>query len=695
MLTWARPIITSAMGGMFGVALAALPLAPSATARALLSSAVLLALAGALLGVGFGLAHALLMRLPDRGRCALWLALGLAAGASVAWKLGAFHKLHGPHGRLALIVISGGACGGLGLGALAFAIQPDSHDLSPLLRARRTLRWEVIALLLLVAIGVEIAEANASVLNAYPAARRALAGFAWTCSLSAATLALRCASWTPRTLAAAGGLSSALLVFGGATLATATEAQLGLLAGANQTGHAVGLLRSISDWDRDGSSSLLGGGDCAPFDGAVHPLARELPGNGVDDNCNFGDGKAAPKFEATALVAAKEPPPVDILLITIDSLRADRTTPYGYARETTPNLARFASTALRFDNAYTSGAWTCLAIPSMLSGVYPRQLNWTSVGMNTDGEMFQALPNGALPAGHRAVVSMTFPADPERWTVQSALSARGIRTVGVLNRWAAFVVKIIGEGFDVADLSDSLDDATVTALAKDYLFALADEPFFLWVHYYNPHWPMEVHANVPRFGDGLGDRYDHEVAATDRELGELLDAAEAASGRPLAVIIAADHGELLSGQEQSHGIDLNQESIRIPLLLRAPGVTPGVVDTPVSLVDVAPTVLALAGLAGPANLSGTDLRKVPGNRAVISDLWRVELDGSISFDGIAVIDAGHQLTYDRLLNRKTLSSVRDRGSPPLALDRSLTPPLLEHTLGSYVDSQVGGPAHRR
>src|SRR5690606_8254541 len=123
-------------------------------------------------------------------------------------------------------------------------------------------------------------------------------------------------------------------------------------------GLTVRTLRYLTDFDRDGYSSLLGGGDCAPFDGAVHPGADEIPDNGLDDNCVGGDLPNGAIDHASPAVIPETPATLDVTIITIDPPRADHTSLSGYERDTTPALPAWAETATRFQRAYTAGPWT-------------------------------------------------------------------------------------------------------------------------------------------------------------------------------------------------------------------------------------------------------------------------------------------------------------------------------------------------
>jgi arylsulfatase A-like enzyme len=122
-------------------------------------------------------------------------------------------------------------------------------------------------------------------------------------------------------------------------------------------------------------------------------------------------------------------------------------------------------------------------------------------------------------------------------------------------------------------------------------------PFFLWLHYFSPHWPYERHEGFD-FGDDDLDRYDSDIAFDDREIGVLLDRLDELGLRERTIVfLTADHGEEFRDHGGTkHGFRLYRELTHVPLLLFVPGVAPAVVSTPVELVDLFPTVCELLEL---------------------------------------------------------------------------------------------------
>ncbi|HEV8245360.1 MAG TPA: sulfatase-like hydrolase/transferase, partial [Polyangiaceae bacterium] len=507
------------------VALAALAglIVPSGV---LVSALGLGGLAGALLGAALGLCQAALRGLPARMLRASWLALGALVGLSLAQKLGAFNKLHGAHARFSLLTITGFLTLGLAAGLVLVLVQPDA---SGKLERLRSVRARVGLSILLAASGLASAvyEASAWWLHSYPPARRGLVGWAWLLT-SAAVLLLIDA--LPKRQAFQRGLP--LLWFGALAVAAsvglrAPPATLLLLTGGNHIEHVVALLRWASDWDRDGYSSLLGGGDCAPWNAHVHPNVREIPGNGIDDNCRYGDATIAPPLTVMTQMRALAPSPVNVLLITVDALRPDHTTAYGYERKTTPELERFAHGALRFDNAYTAGGWTCIALPALFAGVHARKLAFVPAAL-TKRQNIVLLPwQKRIERGDEFKIMLTVPAKAEHFTLQAALKQRGMRTAAVYNFNIRHLVRFLGPGFDSAEYPSGPDDADVAELALRRLASFGSDAFFMWIHLFDPHDPQTSHAGIPDFGSSLVDRYDHEVAASDAAIGRVIAAVEA------------------------------------------------------------------------------------------------------------------------------------------------------------------------
>jgi arylsulfatase A-like enzyme len=232
-------------------------------------------------------------------------------------------------------------------------------------------------------------------------------------------------------------------------------------------------------------------------------------------------------------------------------------------------------------------------------------------------------------------------------------------------------------------------DAATTDAAIATLDRLAAGPrFFLWVHYFGPHAPTTWHPEVPRRGDGIADGYDHEVRFADLQVGRLL--AHVATLEPahrMAVIVTADHGEVLGTFDRHHGLSVEETNVAVPLLMAAPGLDGGRSSAAlVSLVDVMPTVLGLLGVAAPPGLDGIDLRRsaagqAQANRVVIAETWRFDRDARRLVDQVAAISSRGRQTFD-VLDQNWLEPDGDAEAARL-----------RGALTDYLD-QVGGPSLR-
>lgn len=290
-------------------------------------------------------------------------------------------------------------------------------------------------------------------------------------------------------------------------------------------------------------------------------------------------------------LAAAAPARPSVILLTLDTTRADA---LGAARgaPTTPNLDALAARGVRFLHALSPAPLTLPAHASLLTGLEPR-----SHGIRDNG-------TAALPA--------------DLPTLATAFAAAGYRT-------GAFVAsRVLDRRFGLARGFDVYDDRMAAERVGEYGYPERDAaavtgaalawarglprgaPFFLWVHYYDPHSPYQPPADLR--GDGsAAARYAGEVALMDREIGRLL----AGLPREPAPLVAAvgDHGEALGEHgERAHGVLLHGATLEVPLLIAGPGVPAGTVVTEtVGIRRLAVTLLSLAGVESVPALPGTPL----------------------------------------------------------------------------------------
>jgi arylsulfatase A-like enzyme len=360
---------------------------------------------------------------------------------------------------------------------------------------------------------------------------------------------------------------------------------------------------------------------------------------------------------ALALAAACAPdaapgPPAkpDVLLITVDTLRADHLGAYGYRLPTSPNLDRLAARSVLFEDCTAQRPKTRPSLASLLTGTYPRTTGVTqgrrpaSDSLLLLSELFHQAhwATGAVVANFN--VSRVFGFDQgfdrfvESWSGRWAAEA-GARPFA--NR--------------PGRVKEYTDAALVTDQGLELIRGLAARgPFFVWLHYMDPHGPYvppashrdlfagdhphrpEPLAKIPRYQlqrDAAGrpildlgfyqSRYDAEIRYFDDQLGRLLGAlAREGLDRELLVALTADHGESLGEQDYllEHGRLPNQASVHVPCLVHAPWLPSGRrVAAPVGLVDLSATLVELAGLPVPAHFEGQSLaalvRGDPGAQA--------------------------------------------------------------------------------
>jgi choline-sulfatase len=287
-------------------------------------------------------------------------------------------------------------------------------------------------------------------------------------------------------------------------------------------------------------------------------------------------------------------PGLNVLLVTIDTLRADALGTYGHPRDAAPWIDRLAEAGVRFEHAYAHNVVTLPSHANILSGRHPTE------------------------HGIRDNSGFRLPRQVE--TLATLLKARGYRTAAFVSAFPLDSQFGLARGFDVYEdsfvnvdtnpaflVQERRGEETV-ALARRWLEAGAEDPFFCWVHVFEPHFPYEPPPSVAaRFPD---QPYLGEVAATDAALAPLLEPLIEAGPRGRAVVVlTADHGEALGEHgEKTHGLFAYEGTLRIPLILFAPRLFgPRVVVEPVRHIDLLPTVLDALGASLPDGLPGRSL----------------------------------------------------------------------------------------
>lgn len=291
----------------------------------------------------------------------------------------------------------------------------------------------------------------------------------------------------------------------------------------------------------------------------------------------------------------------NVLLVTIDTLRADRLGSYGARFDATPSLDRLAARGARFATAIAHAPLTAPSHASILTGLLPPHH-----GVRENGSF-------VLPAG--------LPTLAERF------AAGGYRTAAFVSGFPLDHRFGLARGFVHYDdqLPHGSDPrrapyveraAEATTEAARRFVRGAAGPWCVWLHYFDPHAPYEAPAPIAaRFP---GHPYEAEIASVDESLGRLLDEIETASPARTLVLVTADHGEGLGDHgEATHGVFLYDSTLRVPLLIAGPGVAAGrVAETVARGVDVLPTLLDLAGLPPLTVSDGRSLRPALEGRAM-------------------------------------------------------------------------------
>ncbi|MEM1451444.1 MAG: sulfatase [Planctomycetota bacterium] len=342
--------------------------------------------------------------------------------------------------------------------------------------------------------------------------------------------------------------------------------------------------------------------------------------------------------------AARRP---NVVLVVVDTLRRDHLSAYDYERDTSPALRALAEESVRYDAAVAQAPWTTPSIASLLTSRYPRALG-------IRGEK-TALSDGEV-------------------MLAEALQGAGYDTAAVISHSFLGSGWNFDQGFEVFDEENVQGHAAVTsqgvtdeALRQIERLAAADDPYFLFVHYFDPHAAYVEHDPFPFGGrDGYDGRirsgmlfrelrqiedevdasdtdelrrlYDSEIAFTDSHLARLFDALRGTGAwDDTIVVVTADHGEeFLDHGQLGHAKSLYEELVGVPLIVKphaSAAVAPGVVTETVALLDVMPTVLALTNVPAVRGLEGEPLFPAPPEgRSLFTETARAN-NWAATYDG--------------------------------------------------------------
>jgi arylsulfatase A-like enzyme len=341
-----------------------------------------------------------------------------------------------------------------------------------------------------------------------------------------------------------------------------------------QTREYVKLAQWALDFDRDGYSARLDGGDADDGRADVNPGQPESIGDGIDNNCMGGDltTDAINDWRRERLSLRSSPDPsarrLNIVYIFIDALRPDHLGAYGYLRKTSPNIDRLAARSSVFENAFTPAPDTYEAFPKFMQGSY-----W-------DGHY----PTWTEVLARNGYNNLLFP-----------------RRVSTQKRYIKGMKLVHNERSK--GLSDTIDLA-IDLLGK----APSQQPFCAFLYATDPHWPYLKHPEFD-FGSSNVDLYDGEIAFADSEFGRLFDWMER-TGRldSTMIVIMADHAESMGERGvYLHSSQLYNEQVQIPMIVYVPGLAPRRIPDYVSSVDLGPSILNTVGLEYPEQYAGVSL----------------------------------------------------------------------------------------
>lgn len=331
-------------------------------------------------------------------------------------------------------------------------------------------------------------------------------------------------------------------------------------------------------------------------------------------------------LSSAAVVGAAETGPPHLVLISVDTLRADRLSGYGYRLPTSPNIDRLLAGGARFGRARTVEPLTAPGLTSMVTGLYPHEHGATRNGIS----MRQGLPSLSKVLSRRGYRTGAFVGN---WTLNDKLS-------GLAEHFDDYEAVLTKSRWLFWARESTADDLNEAALSWFEAQRKTDprQRLALWVHYVEPHAPYVNHGE---YAERLGfagrsstkkSRYDTEIAFVDERIADLLDEVDRLlGGEPRLTIFTADHGESLGEHGYwGHGRNTYEPGLRIPLGFSWPGVIdPVVVDSPALIIDIPPTVLGLLGLPQVPSFQGFDWAAVlrgeaeaPADRATMYQAHR-------------------------------------------------------------------------
>jgi choline-sulfatase len=406
-----------------------------------------------------------------------------------------------------------------------------------------------------------------------------------------------------------------LLLVAGSRIRETSPTYAAVGEGALGLKFALKLARKATDRDGDGYSALFGGGDCDDSRADVYPGAEDIPGDGIDQNCEGGDAPLvveAAETDTAPVAGATTSKPIpskagkftgNILIIAIDATRADRLGVAGYerpaGRSLTPNLDALARRGAYFRRVWAQAPNTPRSFPSFVTSRYPSEIAWQKRSLNYS------------------------PLLPSNRTIFEPMVGAGMLPIGIFSHFYFTADRGISKGFaewsddgakTIADSNKDIAAPRIVPRVIDRLkkAAKTGERFVLWTHLFEPHSSYMSHAEFPTTlsgVQGLEEKYDYEIAYDDLWIGKILKTLdETKLADNTAIVVFGDHGEAWGEHKiYFHGQNLTEEQLRVPLIIAVPGRAPVISDDEAGLIDVGPTLLDLIGVPPQPALHGRSL----------------------------------------------------------------------------------------
>ncbi len=376
----------------------------------------------------------------------------------------------------------------------------------------------------------------------------------------------------------------------------------------------------------------------------------------------------------------------DVVLVTMDTTRADRIGAYGYADAKTDTVDALAASGLRFANAYSPLPLTIPAHATLMTGLLPFHHGIRANGDNVLDDKFTTLAEYLHKAGYVTGASVAAFVTTRQW--------------GFSQGFDAYYDTMPQE--EGADKNYWHTERSGESVVDDALAWLAgqpeNKPVFLWVHLYDAHFPYVAR---PPYDVTMKDRpYDAELAYVDDQIGRLV---EAFKGRQVLWALIGDHGEGLGEhQELTHGLFNYQGTQHVPWILSGVGVKPGVVDAPVSTTDLTPTILKTLGLAVPEGLDGKPQPSADGQAADVPyaecyqlcDRFKIAPHRMVVDGTLKLIDTPRPELYDLATDPKEATNLADSRPDDVArlkkllADKNAVPPGASATMDAETQAQL-------